>query len=438
MLVAYAGDPSAPSDGDLWYDSTAGELTARVGGANVTLGAPGAGGAPTSADYLVGTSNGSLSGEIVVGTTPGGELGGTWAAPTLDDGVTVTGWELGASTATTATANDNDTSLATTAYVQTELTAYASDTVTFSNKSATTPTAGDNDTSVATTAFVTTAVSGLGGSADSLTATHASPSTTNPLSPTWTTNTHDIFYGVAGTINLPAASSYAGKRVLIYNTGAFTVDVNPSSTEVIVRDGTVQAGGTSMTLSSGAGNYVTMLCDGVRWISLMFKGTLAEGTADTSAGWFDNGTFAATDATSGVANEAGAGGAYGGPVTPSSSGTCTKLRVYIQHVNTNGTTLKAALYTSGGTLLSSGTATLLTSTVNQFYEVTLAVPQSVTASTTYIVGYMVSTAAAAQGRHQAGQASGSGKFAGDSYASFPTTTTWSNIDLKMLVGMWVQ
>ena len=41
-------------------------------------------GAPASADYLVGTANGSLSAEIVVGTTPGGELGNTWASPTID------------------------------------------------------------------------------------------------------------------------------------------------------------------------------------------------------------------------------------------------------------------------------------------------------------------------------------------------------------------
>lgn len=43
-----------------------------------------AGGAPTTADYLVGTAQGGLSAEIVVGTTPGGELGGTWASPTVD------------------------------------------------------------------------------------------------------------------------------------------------------------------------------------------------------------------------------------------------------------------------------------------------------------------------------------------------------------------
>lgn len=44
-------------------------------------------GAPTDADYLVGSANGSLSDEIVVGTTPGGELGGTWPSPTIDSAV---------------------------------------------------------------------------------------------------------------------------------------------------------------------------------------------------------------------------------------------------------------------------------------------------------------------------------------------------------------
>lgn len=52
--------------------------------------------------------------------TPGGELGGTWASPTIDDSITVTGWVMGASTATTPSTDDNDTSLATTAFVQTE------------------------------------------------------------------------------------------------------------------------------------------------------------------------------------------------------------------------------------------------------------------------------------------------------------------------------
>ena len=47
------------------------------------------GGAPTTVDYLVGTADAGLSAEIVVGTAPGGELGGTWASPTIDDGITV-------------------------------------------------------------------------------------------------------------------------------------------------------------------------------------------------------------------------------------------------------------------------------------------------------------------------------------------------------------
>jgi hypothetical protein len=33
-----AGDPGSPSNGDLWYDSTANELTARINGSNVALG----------------------------------------------------------------------------------------------------------------------------------------------------------------------------------------------------------------------------------------------------------------------------------------------------------------------------------------------------------------------------------------------------------------
>jgi hypothetical protein len=41
-------------------------------------------GAPADADYLVGTANAGLSAEIVVGTSPGGELGGPWASPTVD------------------------------------------------------------------------------------------------------------------------------------------------------------------------------------------------------------------------------------------------------------------------------------------------------------------------------------------------------------------
>lgn len=46
-----AGDPSSPSNGDLWYDSTANELTARINGSNVALGAGGGSGTKTVAVF---------------------------------------------------------------------------------------------------------------------------------------------------------------------------------------------------------------------------------------------------------------------------------------------------------------------------------------------------------------------------------------------------
>jgi hypothetical protein len=127
-----SSDPSTPSNGAVWYNSVANELRARINSATIALGA--GGGAPANATYLTTTSNGALSANVVVGTTPGGELGGTWASPTLDDGVTVDNWTMGASFGTTPAANDNDTSLATTAYVQAELSALATDTVVEQNK----------------------------------------------------------------------------------------------------------------------------------------------------------------------------------------------------------------------------------------------------------------------------------------------------------------
>lgn len=107
---------------------------------------------------------------------------------------------------------------------------------------------------------------------------HTTPSTSNPLAPTWNDAVHMIWYGATGEIDLPAASGYAKRGVIIYNTGAFTITIDPNGSEVIVRDGTVQTGGVTMTLSSGAGNYVSLICDGVRWVTLGYKGVLAAGS----------------------------------------------------------------------------------------------------------------------------------------------------------------
>lgn len=83
---SYAFDGSSTDNG-LWFDDTGWPVTGTDSGTgNLVLprDIPSGGAAPVGADYLVGTANASLSAEIVVGTTPGGELGGTWASPTVD------------------------------------------------------------------------------------------------------------------------------------------------------------------------------------------------------------------------------------------------------------------------------------------------------------------------------------------------------------------
>ena len=79
--IAAIAEKVTPIAADLLVieDSAAGNIKKRVQVGNL----PG-GGAPTTADYLVGTAQAGLSAEIVVGTTPGGELGGSWASPTVD------------------------------------------------------------------------------------------------------------------------------------------------------------------------------------------------------------------------------------------------------------------------------------------------------------------------------------------------------------------
>lgn len=71
------------NEGSLFFGSDNG-IIYLSDGATWTAVADLGGGAPATVDYLVGTASGGLSNEIVVGTTPNGELGGAWGAITVD------------------------------------------------------------------------------------------------------------------------------------------------------------------------------------------------------------------------------------------------------------------------------------------------------------------------------------------------------------------
>jgi hypothetical protein len=105
---------------------------------------------------------------------------------------------------------------------------------------------------------------------------HTSPDTTGGAI-TWTAPVYEVFTNTTTEYDLPAAAGYDGKSVVFYVTGTNAITIDPNGSEVIVRDGTVQTGGVTMTLTGVAGNYVALICDGTRWVTLGYKGTLAAG-----------------------------------------------------------------------------------------------------------------------------------------------------------------
>jgi hypothetical protein len=86
-----------------------------------------------------------------------------------------------------------------------------------------------------------------------------------------------LFYGATGVINLPTAS--AGMNVVVYNTGSFTITINPQNADVIVLLGTPLSAGVSIILGSGVGNYVSLVSDDAgHWVSIGTNGTISQGT----------------------------------------------------------------------------------------------------------------------------------------------------------------
>jgi hypothetical protein len=106
---------------------------------------------------------------------------------------------------------------------------------------------------------------------------HTTPDTTGGAI-SWTAPVYEVFTNTTTPYVLPAAAGYDGKAVIFYVTGTNAIAIDPNGSEVIVRSGTVQTGGVTITLAGVAGNYVALICDGVRWVTLGYIGTLALGS----------------------------------------------------------------------------------------------------------------------------------------------------------------
>lgn len=138
-------------------------------------------------------------------------------------------------------------------------------------------------------------------------------------------------------------------------------------------------------------------------------GVPAAGGGGSATNWIDVATFADTDSDA----FATATSDNFDVVTFASSGTVDKLRVYIG-TQFNPSDVKMALYSSGGTLLGNGVASV---SGTGYLVVALGTPASVTA-TTYYIAWESSNAEVAY-RYKSG--TGAFEFGATAYASFPAS-----------------
>jgi hypothetical protein len=81
-IVTLQGQMAAVED--LPAGGTTGQALVKTSNADYDVAFDDVGGAPTGAYYLLGSANGSLPNGIVAGTSPAGELGGSWGTPLVD------------------------------------------------------------------------------------------------------------------------------------------------------------------------------------------------------------------------------------------------------------------------------------------------------------------------------------------------------------------
>lgn len=142
------------------------------------------------------------------------------------------------------------------------------------SSTATTQTAGDNSTKVATTAYADVAARGT------MLGTFASPNTAAGAI-TWTSPVYNVYTSAAAalrTYTLPAAASYTGQAVII-NVAAGTnhVNIQPASgAQLVLAGALLTANHYVQAATSAAGNYICFISDGTNWNSLGSSGTWAD------------------------------------------------------------------------------------------------------------------------------------------------------------------
>lgn len=230
----------------------------------------------------------------------------------------------GSVNAPTPSPGDNDTSVATTAFVTAALAGLLNNAALTGTPTAPTPTAGDNDTSIATTAFVHTAVAALApldspaftgnptvptaGSSDNDTTIASTAFVKNALSSyakldgPLLINDPKADGNLIGYRNLPTsrstsanitlADSDKGKKIVFTGGTARTFTINPHSSTAIDTDAIitiVNNGTAAITLSRGAGVACKLMgtgADANRTIAAGGVCTLMQVTNDT---WFAGG-----------------------------------------------------------------------------------------------------------------------------------------------------